>query len=183
MGLFEVGKLKPGQKVLIHGASGGVGNFAVQLAKIAGAKVAATTSDVNIDFVRSLGADEIINYKKEDFSNKVSNADLVFDTIGGETQAKSWKVLRKGGMLVTTLKLDDSKAAGLGVTGKSFMVDSNGARLREITGLINKDMLRVIIDSEFALEEVKKAHERSQSGRARGKIILRIYNSLRTTEE
>jgi NADPH:quinone reductase-like Zn-dependent oxidoreductase len=182
-GLFEVGKLKPGQKVLIHGASGGVGNFAVQLAKIAGAKVIATTSDANVDFVRSLGADEVIDYKKEDFSKKVNNADLVFDTIGGETQAKSWQVLRKGGILVTTLKLDDSKAAEFGVTGKSFMVDSNGARLREIASLINKDMLRVIIDSEFKLEEVKKAHERSESGRARGKIILRIYDTPRTMEE
>lgn len=177
MGLFEIGGLKQDQKILIHGASGGVGTFAVQLAKIAGAYVIGTTSSANIDLVRSLGATEVIDYKKEDFSEKIKNIDMVFDTIGGETQARSWKILRKKGILVSTLSVDDNAAAKHGVIGKTFMGTSNGARLQEIAGLIDKGMLRVIIGSEFPIEEVKKAHELSQSGKARGKIILRVYNA------
>lgn len=97
MALFDVGGLRRGQKVLIHGASGGVGTFAVQFARLAGAYVIGTTSAKNIGLVRSLGADEIIDHVADDFSKKVRDADLVFDTIGGETQARSWGVIRKGG--------------------------------------------------------------------------------------
>lgn len=177
MGLFEVGHLKPNQKILIHGASGGVGTFAVQLAKIAGAYVIGTTSEANTDLVRSLGADEVINYRKEDFTKKVKNLDRVFDTIGGDTQERSWKLLRKDGILVSTVKVDEDAAFRHGVTGKGFMATSNGARLQEIAGLIDKRMLQVIIDSEFPLAEAHKAQELSQSGKARGKIILRIFDS------
>jgi NADPH:quinone reductase-like Zn-dependent oxidoreductase len=178
MGLFEIGNLLPKQKVLIHGASGGVGMFAVQLAKIAGAHVIGTTSEINVPIVKSLGADEVINYNKEDFSSKLRDIDFVFDLIGGQTQENSWKVLRKGGTLVSTVGVDIDKAALHGMIGKQFMVTSNGARLAEIAGLINKDMLRVVIDREFSLEDVKKAHELSQSGKTRGKIILRIHDNL-----
>lgn len=174
MGLFEVGGLKPGQKMLIHGASGGVGTFAVQLAKIAGAHVIATTSDTHRELIKSLGADEVIDYKKEDFRKKVKELDMVFDTIGGETQERSWEVLHKGGILVSTVGADESKAARFGVVGKSFMVNSNGARLQQIAGLVDKKMIRVIIEKEFNLEEIKKAHELSQTGKALGKIILLV---------
>jgi len=175
-GLFEMGNLKPKQKVLIHGASGGVGTFAVQLAKIAGAYVVATTSAENAELVKALGANEVIDYKKEDFSQMVKDMDLVFDTIGGETQARSWQVIRKGGTLVSTVGADEKEAARHGVTGKSFMVNSSGGRLQEIAALINKHLLRVVIDKEFTLQEVKQAHELSQSGKAKGKIILRVSN-------
>jgi NADPH:quinone reductase-like Zn-dependent oxidoreductase len=178
MGLFEIGTLKANQKILIHGASGGVGTFAVQFAKIAGAYVIATTSEENIGLVKSLGADEIIDYRKEDFSARLKDLDMVFDTVGGETQTRSWKTLRKNGTLVSTLSIvDESMALQYGVSGKTFMADSNGARLQEIAGLVDKGMLRVIIDSEFPLEDVKKAHELSESGKARGKIILRVYDN------
>ena len=174
-GLFEIGSLKPGQKILIHGASGGVGIFAIQLAKLAGAYVIGTTSNENVDFIKSLGADEVIDYKNEDFSKIVKNADMVFDTIGGETQAKSWQVIKKGGILVSTLQVDEKAAAKHEVIAKTFMVVSNGARLQEIGKLIDKGTLRVVIDREFSLEEVKQAHQYSETGKARGKIILRVY--------
>jgi NADPH:quinone reductase-like Zn-dependent oxidoreductase len=174
MGLFETGGLRQDQKVLIHGASGGVGTFAVQLAKIAGAYVIGTTSENNIELVKELGADEVIDYQKEDFSEKLNHIDMVFDTIGGETQSRSWKVLKKNGLLVSTLAVDEKAASKYGKTGKTFSANSNGARLQEIAGLINKQMLRVIIDKEFLLEEVKEAHKLSQSGQARGKIILLV---------
>jgi NADPH:quinone reductase-like Zn-dependent oxidoreductase len=176
IGLFEVGKLKKNQRVLIHGASGGVGIFAIQLAKIAGAYVAATTSTPNIELIKSLGADEIIDYQKEDFS-ALKNFDMVFDTIGGETQTRSWQILNKDGVLVSTVGANEDEATKHGKVGKSFMTISNGARLQEIAGLIDKRMLRVVIDKKFPLAQVKEAHELSQSGKTRGKIILSIVDS------
>jgi NADPH:quinone reductase-like Zn-dependent oxidoreductase len=176
MGLFDVGALKRDQKVLIHGASGGVGVFAVQLAKIAGAYVVATTSAPNKEFVKSLGADEVIDYHKEDFG-VLRDFDLVFDTIGGDTQARSWQVLHKNGVLVSTVGINEKESVKEGKTGKSFMTVSNGARLQEIAGLVDKRMLRVFIEKKFPLTEVKAAHELSQSGRTRGKIVLTIAES------
>ncbi len=135
-----------------------------------------TTSEVNIEQVKSLGANEVIDYKKEDFTKKVKDFDMVFDTIGGETQARSWQVMHKGGTLVSTVGSDEKKASEFGMIGKSFMVNSNGGRLQQIAGLIDKGLLRVIIEKEFPLEETRKAHELSQSGKAAGKIILRIHD-------
>jgi NADPH:quinone reductase-like Zn-dependent oxidoreductase len=137
-GLFEKGDLKRNDVVLIHGASGGVGMFAVQLAKIAGAHVIATTSEKNSDFVKSLGADEVIDYKKEDFTKKVKDADVVFDTIGGETQAKSWQVIRKGGILVSIVGTDEKLAEQHQVRTKVFMMTSNGSRLQAIVDIVDK---------------------------------------------
>jgi NADPH:quinone reductase-like Zn-dependent oxidoreductase len=176
MGLFDVGGLKREQKILIHGGSGGVGVFAVQLAKIAGAYVVATTSAPNKEFVKSLDADEIIDYHKEDFGT-LRDFDLVFDTIGGDTQARSWQVLHKNGVLVSTLGINEKESAKEGKMGKSFFTVSNGARLQEIAGLIDKRMLRVFIEKTFPLTEVKAAHELSQSGRTRGKIVLSVAES------
>ena len=176
MGLFDVGNLKRNQRVLIHGASGGVGVFAIQLAKIAGAYVAATTSTPNKEFIKSLGADEIIDYQKEDFST-LKDFDLVFDTIGGETQTHSWQILNKDGVLVSTVGINKDEATKNGKVGKSFMTISNGARLQEIAGLIDKRMLRVVIDKKFPITQVKEAHELSQSGKTRGKIILSVVDN------
>jgi NADPH:quinone reductase-like Zn-dependent oxidoreductase len=174
-GLFEYGQLRKGLSVLIHGASGGVGSFAVQLAKIAGATVFATTSYGNINMVRSLGADKVIDYNAGDFTKSVEKLDMVFDTIGGETQERSYAMLRSGGILVSTVGINEQTATRYPVTAKSFMMISNGSRLAEIAGLIESGMLRVIIEREFPLEEVREAHELSQTGRASGKIILRVH--------
>ena len=174
MSLFEVAGLKTGQSVLIHGASGGVGTFAVQFAKVAGAHVIGTASGRNLEMVRSLGADEVIDHTKEDFSKKVRGVDVVLDTIGGETQEKSWGVLRKGGVLVSTVGADEKAAAAHGVIGKSFMLVSNGARLQEISSLVDAGKISVVIEREFPLSEAKAAQELSQTGHARGKIILKV---------
>jgi NADPH:quinone reductase-like Zn-dependent oxidoreductase len=174
MALFEVGGLRKGQKVLIHGASGGLGTFAVQFAKLAGAHVTATTSAKNFGLVGSLGADEIIDHVTEDFTKKVNGVDLVFDTIGGETQARSWGVIRKGGILVSSVGADEKAAASHGVSGRSFMLASNGARLEEIGKLVDAGKVSVIIQKEFPLSEARAAQELSQSGHSVGKIILKV---------
>jgi NADPH:quinone reductase-like Zn-dependent oxidoreductase len=174
MGLFEEGHLGKDLSVLIHGASGGVGMFAVQLAKIAGAYVIAATSSENVELVRSLGADLVVTYDTEEFEKKIPKVDRVFDTIGSEIQKRSFEVLHRGGILVSTVGVDDKEAARHQVIGKSYLMKSNGSRLAEIANLINLGMLRVIIDSEYPLSEAAAAQDRSQSGKAVGKIILRV---------
>ncbi len=124
--------------------------------------------------MKSLGADEIIDHTSEDFSRKLKGMDVVFDTIGGETQAKSWGVLKKGGVLVSSVGADEKAAAANGVLGRSFVLNSNGARLQEISGLVDAGKVTVIIDKVLPLAEAKTAHELSQSGHAKGKIILNV---------
>lgn len=175
MMLFDKANLQPGQRILIHAASGGVGSFAVQFAKIAGAFVAGTTSEENIEYVKFLGADEVIDYKLEDFSKKGNNYDVVLDTIGGETQKKSFTVLKKGGVLVTTLKIEDENLArSYGVTTQTGMVMPNGSRLQEIAGLIDEGKLRIFIDKTYDLKDVRAAQEYSQTGKVRGKIVVKV---------
>jgi NADPH:quinone reductase-like Zn-dependent oxidoreductase len=173
--LFEKATLKSGQSVLIHAASGGVGTFAVQLAKMAGAHVIGTCSASNIGLVKSLGADEVIDYRSEDFSTQLKNIDVVFDTIGGETQLKSFKVLKKGGTLVSAVGINNSaEAEKYGIKTIGFSMITCGARLEEIAGLIDKGLLKVIIDRTFPLAEVREAHKLSESRHAKGKIILTV---------
>jgi NADPH:quinone reductase-like Zn-dependent oxidoreductase len=174
VGLFEAGRLKKGQQVLIHGASGGVGMFAVQLASLAGASVTATTSENNMDFVKSLGAAEVINYKTEDFGKKLKDLDLVFDTIGGETQKKSWDTIKRGGTLVSTVGVDAAEGARRGIHAHAFFLQSQGSRLAELAHLIDKGKLKVFIEKEFPLTQAKEAQELSAQGHARGKIIIRV---------
>ena len=132
-GLFDFGKLKAGEKVLIHAASGGVGSFAVQFAKWKGAYVIGTTSEKNIDFVKQLGADEVIDYKKEKFEDKLKDIDLVFDTIGGETQKRSVQVIKNGGRLITTLKPEaTSEAKEKNIHIEGYMAQSYPKQLEQI---------------------------------------------------
>jgi NADPH:quinone reductase-like Zn-dependent oxidoreductase len=173
--LFDDARIKPGQTILIHAASGGVGMFAVQLAKHWKCRVIATTSAAHADMVKSLGADEVIDYRSEDFSARVKDADVVLDAIGGETQAKSFKVLRKGGILLSLVEpVDEELAKQYGVTGKAVLGKSDGARLRKIAELVDTGVLKVIIGTELPLSEARTAHELSESGHATGKIILRV---------
>jgi NADPH:quinone reductase-like Zn-dependent oxidoreductase len=174
MAIFEKGNLQKGQKILIHGGSGSVGSFAVQFAKLANAYVIATASAENIDLVKSLGADEVIDYKNEDFSKKVSEADLVLDLVGGQTQSKSWQVIRKGGVLVSTVGADEKAGAQFNVRAVSVGLAPNGARLQHIAALIDADLVRSTIGKEFPLSEAKAAHDLGESGHAPGKIILRV---------
>ena len=173
--LFVKGHLQPGQKVLIHAAAGGVGSFAVQLAKLAGARVAGTASAVNGALIRALGADDFIDYVAEDVAARLHDVDLVVDTVGGATQAHSFAVLKPGGRLVSTLSAPSADlAAAHGVHVATLALAPDGARLDTIGRLLDAGRLKVVIDKFFMLTDVADAHARSESGRTRGKIVLRI---------
>ena len=172
-GLFTHGKLQKGQKVLIQGASGGVGTLAVQLAKWAGAYVIGTASAKNVEFLRQLGADEVIDYEKEHFENKLHNIDLVFDTIGGDTQIKSLNVLKPGGILVSTVGIkDEEMVKARGITGIAYMAQSSAEQLHQLAQLIDQGRLMPIISKTFPLSEAAEAQIESEEGHTRGKIVL-----------
>ncbi len=178
-GLFDQGGLRGGQHVLIHGAAGGVGHLAVQFARARGARVTATASGEDRDFVGDLGAERVIDYKAERFEDVVSNVDLVLDLIGGETQDRSWQVLRRGGALVSTLKAPSpEKAAEHGVRATNFMVHPDGGQLREIADLIEAGEVTPHVDRVFAFEQVADAQRFLEQSHVRGKIVLQVDAEL-----
>jgi NADPH:quinone reductase-like Zn-dependent oxidoreductase/ABC-type phosphate transport system substrate-binding protein len=171
--LFDSAQLQPGQRVLIHGASGGVGCAAVQLAKWKGAYVLATTSTENIDRVRSFGADEIIDYQTQRFEEIAKNVDLVLDTVGGETQQRSWQTLRQGGLLVSVVGSANSPVDG--VRGATVHVETKGKeQLEKLAALIDEGHLQIPIEKTFELPDAAKAHAAMQQGHRRGKFVLNI---------
>jgi NADPH:quinone reductase-like Zn-dependent oxidoreductase len=175
--LFDVGGLSPGQTVLIHAAAGGVGSFAVQLAKAKGAKVIGTASTRNLDFVRSLGADEIIDYKNTKFEEVVNNVDVVLDAVGGETQQRSWGVLKPGGILVSITASShpsSETAAEYGVRAVAMVVHLEGKYLTEIATLLDNGTIKTYVDRILPLTEARQAHELIESGGTRGKIVLQV---------
>jgi NADPH:quinone reductase-like Zn-dependent oxidoreductase len=173
-GIFDHGKLAGGQRILITGASGAVGSMAVQLAKVRGAHVIGTGSGRNEEFVRELGADEFIDYKKGKFEQEVSDVDVVFDTVGGETQERAFQTLKRGGVLVSTVNPPSAeKAKEFGVTVAMVVMTAKSDQLAEINRLLESGKLKVRVATVLPLAEVKKAHQLSASGHADGKIILR----------
>jgi NADPH:quinone reductase-like Zn-dependent oxidoreductase len=173
--LFDVGGLASGQSVLIHAAAGGVGHFAVQFAKWKGARVIGTVSAANTNFVRDLGAAEAIDYKATRFEEAVREVDMVLDTIGGDTQRRSWHVLKKGGILVATLGISSPEDARKHqVRGEGVMVHSDSAQLAEIAGLIDTNKVTPVITEILPLAKAARAHELSQTGHSRGKIVLQV---------
>jgi NADPH:quinone reductase-like Zn-dependent oxidoreductase len=173
--LFDTAQLQPGQRVLIHAASGGVGHFAVQLAKWKGAYVFATASTKNQDLLRELGVDEPIDYTQQRFESVVRNIDIVLDTLGGETQERSWSVLKKGGVLVSLVQPPSGeKGEELGVRAALLGAQPNGAQLAEIAKLIDAGKVKPTVDRILPLSEARRAHELSKSGHTRGKIVLRV---------
>jgi NADPH:quinone reductase-like Zn-dependent oxidoreductase len=174
-GLFRHGGLKSGQRVLIHAGSGGVGHFAIQFAKAKGAYVITTVSGENVDFVRRLGADEVIDHKKQQFENKVQDVDMVFDLIGGETEDRSWGVLKKGGILVSTLTLpSQEKAKAYGVRGMRYMAETSGSELGEIADLIDAGKVKPTISRTFPLKDAMSALQLVEQGHTRGKVVLTV---------
>jgi NADPH:quinone reductase-like Zn-dependent oxidoreductase len=173
-GLFEHGKLHHGQTVLVHAAAGGVGIFAVQFAKASGASVIGTTSAKNADFVKSLGADQTIDYKSVAFEKEVSGVDLVIDLLGGEIAERSISVLKPGGILIqiSPSPAAAEKAKAAGVTAMPVRVHSDGGQLREIASLIDAHKVKTSIAATFPLAETGRAHELSKEGHTRGKIVL-----------
>jgi NADPH:quinone reductase-like Zn-dependent oxidoreductase len=174
-GLFDHGGLKAGQRVLIHGASGGVGYLAVQFAKLKGAYVFATVGADNVDWVRSLGADEVIDYKAQRFEDVAKDIDLVFDLQGGETRDRSWQVLVPGGRLVTTVHGEVVKeGAAHDRLGIAYMAEPNATQLREVGQMADDGKLQVMVDRVFPLEDVRAAHDYVEHGHPRGKVVLEI---------
>lgn len=173
-GIFDHGELVRDQRILITGASGAVGSMAVQLAKNKGAHIIGTGSGRNEEFVRELGADEFIDYKKAKFEEEVNDVDVVFDTVGGDTQERAFQTLKRGGVLVSTVNPPSAeKAKEFGVTGTMVVMMPNLDQLAEINRLVESEKLKVRIATVLPLAEVKKAHQLSSSGHADGKIILR----------
>ena len=173
--LFDHGLLSRGQRVLIHGAAGGVGVYAVQLAHWRGANVIATASPRNASFVRDLGADEVIDYTSTRFDEKVRDVDVLLDTVGGDTLERSWGVVRRGGVLVTIVgDAPEEKAAEHGVRGVSMLVQPSRQELSELAKLTDGGILRPIVEAVYPLAQAREAYERGLRGHNRGKLVLQV---------
>ena len=170
--LFEKGNLTTGQTVLIHGAAGGVGMFAVQLAKWKGAKVIATGSTSKLETVRALGADQVIDYTTTPFETVVSGVDLVLDVLGGEMRSRSWQVLKPNGVLVSTVPPPPQVPAG--VRGEMVMMAVNSEQLLEISKLLESGQLKTIVECVFPLSETAHALELNKTGHTQGKIVDQV---------
>jgi len=176
--LFDQAHLAAGQTVLIQGAAGGVGVFAVQLAHWAGAQIIATASAHNRDFLRELGANEVIDYTTTRFEEVVQSVDIVFDTVGGDTLAHSWQVVKPGGMLVSVVSppLSADARKRHDVRFAWFVVQPNREQLVQIGALIDAGRIRPIIDTVFPLAQARQAYEQGAKGHTRGKIVLRVVD-------
>src|SRR5579884_280812 len=171
-GLFDRARLATGQSVLIHGAAGSVGSFAVQFAHWRGAHVIGTASTHNIDFVHDLGADKVVDYKATRFEDVVQDVDVVFDTVGSETLKRSWWVLKPGGKLVT-IATQSKEIENPALRDAFFIVEANRSQLIKIARLIDSGRTRPIVDTVFPLSQGYQAYERKPT---RGKIVLRVVS-------
>jgi NADPH:quinone reductase-like Zn-dependent oxidoreductase len=172
--LFDRGKLKAGQTVLITGGAGGVGHMAVQLAKNAGARVIATGSARNREHVLGLGADEYVAYDEQDLASTVADVDLAFDTVGGDTIAAALATVRPGGRLIVIAGAPPEQAAERDVDAQLLLMDADAVELERAAALVADGVIKVDIDSVLPLNEVQRAHAISESRRARGKIVLTV---------
>jgi alcohol dehydrogenase len=197
--LAEIAKLKKGQRVLIHAGSGGLGTFAIQLAKHLGATVATTTSTANVDLVKRLGADIVVDYKKDDFAAVLRDCDAVLDTLGGRALAKSVRVLKPGGKLISVAGPPDPafareiganpvvrlairlmsarirrKAKRRRVSYSFLFMRADGDQLREIGALIESGIIRPVVDRIFPFESTMEALAYLETGRAKGKVVIKV---------
>lgn len=174
--LVDTAGLRSGHRVLIHAGAGGVGHAAVQIAKARGAYVIATASAPKHEFVRGLGADEVIDYRTVDFADAVSSVDVVLDTIGGDNQLRSLGTLRAGGTLVSTVPVPAQglhhEAQRRGVRAELILVEADQAGMRAITDLMEADLLRATIAETFPLTQAARAHEAGETNRTTGKLVL-----------
>ncbi|MCO5969255.1 NADP-dependent oxidoreductase [Actinoallomurus soli] len=176
-GLVDTARVRTGRRVLVHAAAGGVGHLAVQIAKAKGAYVIGTASGAKHEFVRGLGADEVVDYTKTDFTDVVRDVDIVLDAVGGDYGLRSLRTLRDGGVLVSFLLVGDdvlAEAGKRGIRAGWTLVEPDHAGMKEIAALVEDGRLRPEIDSVFPLEEAAKAHERGETNRTTGKIVLTV---------
>ncbi|MFZ3580403.1 NADP-dependent oxidoreductase [Virgibacillus sp. DJP39] len=175
--LVDFSNVKADDKVLIHAGSGGVGSFAIQIAKSFGAHVASTASAKNEEFLKELGVDEFINYQEENFEDLLTDYDIVVDTMGGEILEKSFNVLRQGGKLVSIAQPPDEELAkSKGVTAGFLWLEPNGKQLAELGNLIKKEQVSVNVGHTFPFSEegLRQAHKLSETHHAKGKIVIKI---------
>jgi NADPH:quinone reductase-like Zn-dependent oxidoreductase len=174
-GLFRRGQLKQGQSVLIHGGAGGVGHFAIQFAKAKGARVLTTVATRDIEFARGLGADVVIDYQTQRFEDQARDLDMVFDLIDGETRERSWKLLKRGGVLVSTLtEPSQEKAKEYGVRALRYTAEANGVELAEIVDLVAAGKVKPSVQNTFRLEQAAQALAVVERGGSVGKVVLSL---------
>jgi NADPH:quinone reductase-like Zn-dependent oxidoreductase len=173
--LIDVAKLSAGQTVLIHGGSGGVGSFAVQIAKARGARVIATASTANQDLLKQLGADVAIDYTKTKFEDMAKDVDVVLDPVGRDTLARSYAVVKKGGIITTLVaRPDQAQLDKYGIRGTSIFSKPDGNELAEITKLIEAGKIKPIVSQVLPLTDAVKAVQQAETHHTRGKLVLKI---------
>jgi NADPH:quinone reductase-like Zn-dependent oxidoreductase len=172
--LFDYARLAPGQRVLIHGAAGGVGSFAVQLARWRGAHVIGTASARDVAFARELGADEVIDYGATPFETAVRDVDVVLDSVGGTVTERSWSVLRPTGLLITIVRQPPEWTAGRAARGLFFLVEPSRTQLNELSRLIDDGVIRPIVEAVLPLNQARQAYERGIRDHPRGKLVLAV---------
>jgi NADPH:quinone reductase-like Zn-dependent oxidoreductase len=166
-------KLKKGQKILIHGGAGGIGSIAIQLAKSIGAQVATTVSEKDVSFVKELGADVVLDYHTQQFDKDLKDFDAVLDLVGGDATAKSIKVLKKGGILVSLAgRPDEALAQKSGVTAMGQMTVTDTKHLDRLAALVDKGVIRIHIDKVFTIDRALEAFTYAESSHPRGKVVL-----------
>jgi len=167
--------LQSGQKILIQGGAGGIGSFAIQIAKHIGAEVAATAATEDVDFVKGLGADTVIDYKTQDFTDLLKDYDAVFDTVGGDSYIKSYSVLKDGGIIVSMSEQpNEERAKAHTLTAIAQQTQVNPERLAKITELVEGGVLKVNIDKVFSLDEAAEALAYIQEGKHQGKVVIQV---------
>jgi NADPH:quinone reductase-like Zn-dependent oxidoreductase len=176
--LKEKFKLKPGYRILIHSAAGGVGHYAVQMSRYLGAYVIGTASEKNREFVLRLGASEHIDYEKQNFEDLLTDIDFVLDTMGGNYIDRSLKVMRCGGTIISipsgASEFVKEKAKEKGLTGDTFRVQSNGKDMKEISDLLQLGIITSHISKTFTFDEIRAAHQQIETGKTRGKIVVKM---------
>jgi NADPH:quinone reductase-like Zn-dependent oxidoreductase len=171
----DVVAAKPGMSILIHGAAGGVGSYASQIGKDLGASVVGTATGTDIEYLKSLGVDEVIDYRRERFEGKATEMDAVVDLVGGETLSRSYAVVKKGGVLATTVQpIDESAAKRTGIRAVQVLMKRNAADLAELARLVEKGRLKPRLDRTMSLSQARQAQELSESGKTQGKVILKV---------
>jgi NADPH:quinone reductase-like Zn-dependent oxidoreductase len=171
----DVAQAKPGITILIHGAAGGVGSFATQIARKLGARVIGTAAGEDIEYLKSLGVDQVIDYKNERFEEKAGQPDVVIDLVGGDTLARSYSVVKKGGTLVTTVQPPDEQAAKkAGIRVVMMLMQRKAADLTELARLVAEGAVKPRLGHTMSLTEAKQAQEMSEKGKTRGKVILEV---------
>jgi NADPH:quinone reductase-like Zn-dependent oxidoreductase len=168
-------RAKPGMTILIHGAAGGVGSFASQIAKNSGARVIGTATGDDIQYLKSIGIDEVIDYKRERFEDKVQDLDAVVDLVAGDTLARSYGIVKRGGVLVTTVgTIDENKAKSAGIRAERIVMKRNSADLAELVNLVAKGVVKPRMDQTLSLNQAKEAQQLSERGKTVGKVVLKV---------